>query len=73
MTRLAGTIAVGAPVVLGELLDADEIGARYFKGKPSRRWVQARMPRDKAVRLGNALHWYEVDVLPAVAALRGAA
>ncbi len=67
------SIGPTTPASLGELLDADEIAARYFKGKPSRRWVASKMPRDKAVRLGNAFHWYEVDVVPAIAALRGAA
>jgi hypothetical protein len=68
-----GSLRVAAPVVLGELLTADEIAARYFKGKPSRRWVQKRMPRDKAVKLGNQPHWYEVDVAEAVVNMRGAA
>ena len=67
------SIGPATPPSLGELLTADEIAARFFKGKPSRRWVASKMPRDKAVRLGNELHWYEVDVVPAVVALRGAA
>ena len=62
-----------APRDLGELLSAEEIRQRFYKGRCSVKWVRARMadllPR-KAVQVGRSTHWYERDVADAIAATR---
>lgn len=61
------------PRDLGELLSAEEIRQRFYKGRCSAKWVRSRMADmlpSKGVQVGRFIHWYERDVADAIAANR---
>lgn len=47
---------------MGRALEAKEIAAEFFKGRVSPRWVLDHVAREKRVRMGRVIVWYERDV-----------
>ena len=56
------------PVERGDLINAEEINQKFFRGRATTRWVRTRM-RKLGVEshwLGGVKHWYEGQVRAAV-------
>ena len=76
MTPAALRIEPAMPVDLGELLNAQEIAALFYKGRVTTRWVRERMAEllpTKHVKVGRERAWYAGEVRAAIAANRGGA
>ena len=69
--RVVGAIEPVAD--LGRLLSAAEIAAELYAGRASAKWVAARMPRDRMVKVGKRHCWFEADARQAMADSRGMA
>jgi hypothetical protein len=47
---------------MGRALEAKQIAAEFFGGRVTARWVLNHVARDKRVRMGRVVVWYEIDV-----------
>jgi hypothetical protein len=68
MKAVVGTIAPATTEDLGQLLSASEIAERFYRGKPSVRWVREKMKAFglQPQRIGAFHHWYEGEVRQAI-------